>query len=61
MKDALLVAGVVAAGFIVGYLWGRGTREAMPEATSTQYADGRLVITVDVYKAARMGFQSMLG
>lgn len=51
----------VAAGFLVGFLWGRGTRDAMPGATSTTFSGGVLTVKVDTSQALSNGLGSLLG
>lgn len=60
-KPALAVALAVVAGYLVGFLWGRGTRDALPGATSTEFAGGVLTVRVDASRAAQQGLSALLG
>ena len=58
-KAALVAVLAVAAGFVVGFLWGRGTRQAGPGVTSTEFAHGVLTVRVGVRDALVDGFKSI--
>jgi hypothetical protein len=60
-KPALALALAVVAGYIVGFLWGRGTRDALPGATSTEFSGGVLTVRVDAHRAAGQGLSALLG
>lgn len=52
--------GAIAAGFVVGLAVGRGTREALPGATSTEFVDGVVVVRADLKRAAALGLRALL-
>lgn len=54
-----LVALAVGAGFLLGFAWGQGTREALPGAMSSSYRDGKLTVTVDARQALSQGLTSL--
>lgn len=54
---ALIAVGV---GFIVGFAWGQGTREATAGATTTSYADGVMTIRIGITQALRQGLENLL-
>ncbi len=58
---ALFFALAAAAGFVLGMAIGRGTREALPSATSTSFSGGVLTVRVNAYQAIGGGFSSLLG
>ena len=64
MKRAALVAiaaaGAIAAGFVIGLVVGRGTRDALPGATSTDFSSGVLTVRVDTRRALESGLRSLL-
>lgn len=60
-RAAAFVAIAVVGGFLVGFLWGRGTRDAMPGATSTTFSGGVLTVKVDAGQALAGGLGSLLG
>lgn len=60
-RAALLALAGLAGGFLVGFVWGAGTREALPGATRTSYRDGELTITVNTASALREGLRAFLG
>lgn len=59
-KPAALVALAVVAGAVVGFLWGRGTRDALSGNTNAAIEGGVLVVRVDAGQAAREGLSSIL-
>jgi hypothetical protein len=60
-KPALAVGLAVVAGYLVGFLWGRGTRDALPGSTSTEFSGGVLTVRVDASRAAQQGLSALLG
>jgi len=56
---ALLLA--IGAGFLVGFVWGRDTRGALPSATDASFADGVLTVKVRARDALAQGLQGLLG
>jgi hypothetical protein len=61
MKPATLALGAVAVGFVVGFVWGQGTRSALPGATQTDYSGGVLTVRVDTAQALSTGLRALLG
>lgn len=59
-KRAILTVLLAAAGFAVGFAWGRGTREALPGATRTRYSGGVLTVEVDTGQALTAGLLAAL-
>ena len=51
----------VAAGFLVGFMWGNGTRSALGDNTQTELSGGVLTVRVDAGKAATQGLRGILG
>lgn len=60
-KPATLALLGLAAGFLVGFLWGSGTRGELSGATQTSYGDGVLTVRVNAGQALRGGLTSILG
>lgn len=64
-KRAALVAGAAAlaivGGFVAGLVVGRGTRDALPGATQTDFSGGVLTVRVNTVQALRSGLLSLLG
>lgn len=58
---AVAVAGAIAAGFLVGLVVGRGTRDALPGATSTDFSSGVLTVRLDTRRAFEAGLARLLG
>lgn len=58
-RGAAFVAIAIAGGFLVGFLWGRGTRDAMSSATQTSYADGVLTVKLDTRQALTQGLAGL--
>lgn len=56
---ALGAGAAVAAGFLAGFVWGSGTRDALPSATSTSYAGGVLTVRVDAKRAIGQGLAAI--
>jgi len=52
----LALIGLVG-GFLVGLAWGRGTRGALPDVTTTRYEGGVLTVRVDTLAALRQGLR----
>jgi hypothetical protein len=61
VKPAVYVALLALTGFAIGFAWGRGTRDAMPGATSTEFAGGVLTVRVDARQALGNGLAGLLG
>lgn len=53
---ALIAIGV---GFIVGFAWGQGTRDATPGATDASFGDGVLTVRIGVTQALRQGLDNL--
>lgn len=47
MKAGGALALAVVAGFVAGFLWGAGTRDALSGRTRTRYSGGVLTVEVD--------------
>lgn len=63
MKGAALTVAVLAGlagGFLVGFLWGQGTRSSVSDATQTDFSGGVLTVRVDTLQAAKSGLASLL-
>jgi hypothetical protein len=58
-RAIMVLALAGAAGFVVGFAIGRGTRDALPSSTSTEFAHGVLTIRVDASKALRGGLAAL--
>jgi hypothetical protein len=56
-KRAILTVLLAAAGFAAGFAWGRGTRDALPGATATEYSGGVLTVSVDTTAALVEGLR----
>ncbi|HEX5129604.1 MAG TPA: hypothetical protein VFV90_07655 [Usitatibacter sp.] len=54
---ALIALGV---GFIVGFAWGQGTRDATGGATTADFSGGVLTVRVAVTQALRQGLENLL-
>jgi hypothetical protein len=57
---SLMLAGAIVGGFLVGLAWGRGTREAIPDSTETDFSGGVLTVRVDTRRAIESGLLSLL-
>jgi hypothetical protein len=57
---ALAAAAAVGLGFLVGLTVGRGTREAIPDSTETDFSGGVLTVRVDTRRALESGLLSLL-
>lgn len=60
-RAALGVALAVGVGFLVGFVWGRDTREALPGATDASFDAGVLTVKVNARGALTEGLRSFLG
>lgn len=60
MKPAAFVALAALAGFAIGLMWGKGTREALPGATQSDFSGGVLTVRVDARQALKGGLASLL-
>lgn len=60
-RGAAFAALAIAGGFLVGFLWGRGSRDALPSATTTTFAGGVLTVKVNAGQALGDGFSALLG
>jgi hypothetical protein len=58
---AIIAAGAIAGGFVVGLVVGRGTRDALPGATSTDFTSGVLTVRVNTREALASGLRQLLG
>lgn len=58
LAGAALVA--LGVGFLVGFIWGRDTREALPGATDASFEGGVLTVRVNAGRAAREGLRNLL-
>lgn len=59
-KAAALGVIAVAAGFLLGFAWGRGTRDALSENTTTDISSGVLTVRVDARNALSQGLAGLL-
>lgn len=59
-KVAALSALGLGVGFLVGLMWGQGTRQGLPGATSTSFSGGVLTVKVDARQALENGLTSFL-
>jgi len=59
-KPAALALAGLALGFAFGFLWGRGTRDALSGNTATEWQGGTLVVRVNAQQAATEGLLSFL-
>lgn len=50
----------VVVGFLVGLAWGRGTRDALSDATQVSFEGGILTTRTDTTQALRAGLDSLL-
>jgi hypothetical protein len=57
---SLALTGAIVGGFLVGLAWGRGTREALPSTTETDFSGGVLTVRVDTRRALERGLMSLL-
>ena len=55
IKGTAFLAAAIVAGFGIGFLWGRGTRSALSESTSTSFDNGDLTVRVRVGQALGAG------
>lgn len=60
-REALLLALAVGSGFILGFLWGQGTRNGLSEATDVSFSGGVVTTRTDVKKALGAGLDAALG
>ncbi len=58
---ALGALAVLGAAFVVGFVWGQGTRSAVADQTTTTYDGGVLTVRVNAAAAARSGLASIFG
>ena len=49
----------VLLGFLIGFVWGTGTRDASDDATEIDFADGVLTVRYRAFSALAAGFQSL--
>ena len=54
---ALIALGV---GFVVGFVWGSGTRDALGDASSSSLEGGVLTVRMNLGQALTAGLQSLL-
>lgn len=58
-RAALIVALLAAGGFLAGFMWGRGTRDALSGNTSTEFSGGVLTVRTNLGAAASEGLSSL--
>lgn len=59
IKGTAFLAAAIAAGFAFGFMWGRGTRAGVSEATRTSFDGGVLTVQLDTGKALGSGLASI--
>lgn len=58
-RAAIIVALLAAGGFVAGFMWGRGTRDALSGNTRTEFSGGVLTVRTNVGAAVSEGFSSL--
>lgn len=59
-KPAALALLAIGVGFMVGFVWGRGTSDALPAATETDFSGGVLTVRVNAGQAVTNGLRGLL-
>lgn len=59
-RAAILASLAVFGGFALGFLWGQGTRRALPDATQTDFSGGVLTVKVDATRALSSGLAALV-
>jgi hypothetical protein len=59
-QGTIIVMGVSALGFIVGFAIGSETRDNTPSNVETSYDDGVVIIRADLGNALRQGFRDFV-
>lgn len=60
-KAAALALFGLGLGFVAGFLWGQGTRDALSGNTTSDFSGGVLTVRLNAAQAARQGLAGLLG